>query len=85
MGRFIGGKIGIATSPTKSSRGGASGVWGMVQQNYFRIKDEWPFGGQVSVSGGNAADALQPGNGFVYHTFTSSGALTVDASVPGLP
>lgn len=85
MGRFIGGKLGIATTPSKLPRGGASGVWGMVQQNYFKIKDEWPFAGSILVSGGNAADALEPGNGFVYHTFTSSGTLSVTGSIPGQP
>ena len=29
-----------------------------------------------SASGGNV-DALQPGNGYTYHTFTSSGAFTI--------
>lgn len=85
MGRFIGGKIGISTTPSKTARGGASGVWGIVQQNYFRIKDEWPFAGAVSASGGDAANALQPGNGFVYHTFTTSGSLDVSGGIPGQP
>tara|TARA_Y100000004_G_scaffold127886_1_gene143992 strand:- start:218 stop:1189 length:972 start_codon:yes stop_codon:yes gene_type:complete len=85
MGRFIGGKIGISTTPSKKSRGGAGGVWGIVQQNYFRIKDEWPFAGAIAVSGGNAADALEPGNGFIYHTFTATGTLDVSGTVAGQP
>lgn len=30
-----------------------------------------------SASGGNLADGLQPGNGYAYHTFSSSGTLSV--------
>ena len=33
----------------------------------------------VGVSGGNV-DGLDPGNGYTYHTFTSSGALTVSGT-----
>ena len=34
-------------------------------------------GGLVSASGGNLQDGVEPGNGYKYHTFTASGALTV--------
>ena len=30
-----------------------------------------------SVSGGNVADGVSPGNGYTYHVFSSSGSLTV--------
>jgi len=33
--------------------------------------------GTVVANGGNAANGLQPGNGYVYHTFTSPGNLEV--------
>ena len=32
-----------------------------------------------SATGGNAANGLEPGNGWVYHTFTSSGTFTLAA------
>jgi len=36
-------------------------------------------GGGLSVSGGNV-DGLAPGNGYIYHTFTSPGTLTISGS-----
>ena len=36
------------------------------------------------VSGGNAADGLEPGNGYKYHTFTSPGTLTISGSPEAL-
>ena len=33
--------------------------------------------GPLGASGGNIADALEPGNGYVYHTFSSPGTFTV--------
>ena len=32
----------------------------------------------ISASGGNV-DGANPGNGYIYHVFTSSGALTVNS------
>ena len=32
--------------------------------------------GPLGASGGNVADALEPGNGYVYHTFSSPGTFT---------
>lgn len=31
------------------------------------------------LNGGNAANGLQPGNGFTYHTFTSTGTISISA------
>lgn len=36
-------------------------------------------GGGISVTGGDVANALDPGNGYLYHTFASSGALVVES------
>jgi len=33
--------------------------------------------GPLGASGGNLADALEPGNGYVYHTFSTPGTFTV--------
>ena len=77
--RFIGGVVGIATIPflNAQNRGGASGVWDLIQQNYFKKRNVWPGTGYISVSGGNVADGLAPGNGYLYHTFTASGTLVI--------
>jgi hypothetical protein len=32
--------------------------------------------GPLGASGGNIADALEPGNGYVYHTFSTPGTFT---------
>jgi hypothetical protein len=34
----------------------------------------------ISASGGNIADGVEPGNGYVYHTFTESGTFSVVGS-----
>ena len=36
-----------------------------------------PTGPSFSITGGNVADGVAPGNGYIYHVFSSSGALTV--------
>lgn len=78
--RFIGGVVGIATIPflSEQNRGGAGGVWDLIQQNYFKKRNVWPGTGNISVSGGNVADGLAPGNGYLYHTFTASGSLVIE-------
>lgn len=76
MSDFIGNFIGGAVQPA------SSGIHNLFQQYFHRRKDTWP-GLVLSVSGGNV-DGLAPGNGYKYHTFTSSGSLTisgVDATV----
>ena len=37
-----------------------------------------------TVSGGNAADGLAPGNGYKYHTFTTPGTLTISGEPEAL-
>lgn len=36
-------------------------------------------GGSAIIASGGNVDALQPGNGYVYHTFTSPGTLTMNS------
>ena len=38
----------------------------------------------MSVSGGNAADGLEPGNGYKYHTFTTPGTLSISGTAEAL-
>jgi hypothetical protein len=46
---------------------------GVAQTNRFIPPPPIP----IVASGGNIADGVQPGNGYKYHVFTTSGALTV--------
>ena len=47
---------------------------GMQYYNGSRWRDVTsPF----SATGGNVANGLEPGNGYAYHTFTTSGSLTL--------
>ena len=38
----------------------------------------------MTVSGGNAANGLAPGNGYKYHTFTTPGTLSISGTVEAL-
>lgn len=80
MGKRIGGYLGLGVTDLSSSTnsGGATGIWNVIHQNFYRIKNEWPYYGSVIVTGGNIANALAPGNGSKYHTFTTPGTLSVD-------
>jgi len=83
MVRRIGGYIGAGVTDLSSlsgntNTGGATGVWDVIQQNFYKLKSEWPFYGPVSVTGGNIAEALAPGNGYKYHTFTNPGSFSLD-------
>ena len=80
MGKRIGGYLGLGVTDLSSSTnsGGATGIWNVIHQNFYKIKNEWPYYGEIVVTGGNIADALAPGNGSKYHTFTTPGTLTVE-------
>ena len=73
MGRFIGGRIGsIITFNTPTA---APAVYDMNDQYRASRKGGW-FRSGVEASGGTTNE---PGNGFKYHTFTSSGSFVVSA------
>ena len=80
MVRRIGGYIGAGVTDLSASTnvGGATGIWDVIQQNFYKLKSEWPYYGEVNVTGGNIAEALEPGNGYKYHTFTNPGSLIID-------
>ena len=73
MGRFIGGRIGSII--TFNSSVAAPAVYDMNDQYRASRKGGW-FSAGVAASGGTTNE---PGNGFKYHTFTSSGSFVVSA------
>ena len=50
---------------------------GTVSQSRIRLAG-------MTVSGGNAANGLEPGNGYKYHTFTTPGTLTIEGNAEAL-
>ena len=77
-------QIGIGRTSTAGRNAGVNTEQGAFIYNtdinglqYFNgsawIKVSSPF----AASGGNSANALEPGNGYAYHTFTSNGSLVV--------
>ena len=75
MPKDIGNIIGQTINATREA---STAVWNLFDQIRYKRTDDWP---QVAVnaSGGNV-DALEPGNGYIYHTFTSSGTFTVNSA-----
>ena len=73
MSKRIGNYVGFSTF--LEFDGGNKGIWNLIDQFYFRDRGEWaiPF----SATGGTVTE---PGNGYKYHTFTSSGTFTVSKS-----
>lgn len=67
MTDFIGNFIGTSIQPA------TSGVHNLFQQYFHRSLNTWPLSG-IGATGGNI-NALQPGNGYTYHTFTSPGSF----------
>ena len=63
LSRTVGRLLSVQKDTDLSLRGG-------VQS--FRTSGPGPLG----ASGGNVADALEPGNGYVYHTFSTPGTFT---------
>ena len=74
MPKDIGNIIGQTINATREA---STAVWNLFDQIRYKRTDDWP---QVAVnaSGGNV-DALEPGDGYIYHTFTSSGTFTVNS------
>lgn len=52
----------------------AKGVWNLFDQYYWKKDDQWPKDFISAVTGGTVAT---PGDGYRYHTFTSSGSLEI--------
>lgn len=67
MSDFIGNFIGGAVQPA------SSGVYNLFQQYFHRSVNSWPRSG-IGGLGGDVS-ALQPGNGYTYHTFTQPGTF----------
>ena len=78
MTKQVGNLIGISTYATT---GAAKAIWNLFHQIAFKRNSNWPLSGFI-VSGGNV-DALEPGNGYTYHTFTSPGTFTITAAPTG--
>jgi hypothetical protein len=85
------GQTGIGTQTTTERNAGVSTATGTTIYNvttesvetYSGDSDGWfTVGGQFSASGGDVNE-LAPGNGFKYHTFTSSGSFVVSGSMDG--
>lgn len=76
MARHIGGFVGISTEPTNTiNSGGGGGIWDMVQQNFYILRDKWPRYSAIvpaSVTGGTVVTSPT----HTYHVFSSSGELT---------
>ena len=69
---FIGNRVGTAVTD------GATGGQFSLDDNYYLMTRDTlhaPF----SASGGNQANGAAPGNGYKYHTFTTSGSFVVSS------
>ena len=70
-------------APFKSSRSrSAAKLLGVFRESDLSLRGgvqslRTPAPGPLGASGGNLADALEPGNGYVYHTFSTPGTFTV--------
>jgi len=80
MSKYLGSYMGKKDDINSS----AKGVWNIFHHLYRKYIGQWPVGvTDVSATGGDIADALQPGNGFIYHTFSTPGNFTVlDTNTP---
>lgn len=79
-----GGYVGFSTVVDNDTVNKATGVFNIQEQNYWQRLQEWPYKqAAVKATGGNV-NALQPGNGYVYHTFTSPGTLSTTEFITGL-
>jgi hypothetical protein len=69
-------------APFKSSRSrSAAKLLGVFRESDLSLRggvqsSRTPAPGPLGASGGNIADALEPGNGYVYHTFSTPGTFT---------
>jgi hypothetical protein len=68
MSKRIGNYVGFSTFLEQD--GGNKGVWNLIDQFYFKGKDEW---GRILATGGTITTAA----GKTIHTFTSSGTFEV--------
>ena len=73
--RFRAGRVGKTQGTTPTS---APGIWGMEQATAFKRDNQW----LRNVASGGNVDAQAPGNGYVYHVFTSPGTFTIPADFP---
>ena len=73
--RFRAGRVGKTQGTSATD---APGIWGMEQATSFKRDNAWI---RNVASGGNV-DAQTPGNGYVYHVFTSPGYFTIPADFP---
>ena len=68
LARTVGRLLGVQKDTDLSLRGHVQSIRPATSQ-------------KVAASGGNIADALEPGNGYKYHTFGTPGTLTVTAGL----
>lgn len=67
----------------KANNESSVGIWYLDEQQQAEGARNWVPGSvappppSLSITGGNTADGLAPGNGYKYHTFTTSGTLSV--------
>ena len=66
MSKRIGNYVGFSTFLEGDVNVGNKGVWNLIEQFYFRGKNEWI---PPLATGGTE---LTPGNGYKYHVFTST-------------
>jgi len=69
---FIGNRIGTAVTD------GATGGQFSLDDNYYLMTRD-TLNAPFSASGGNQQNGLAPGNGYKYHTFTTSGSFVVSS------
>jgi hypothetical protein len=75
MPKYIGNYVGFSTFLEDDAGSGNKGVWNLIDQFFFKRKDEWvkiP----ISATGGTIST---PGNGYTYHLFSSPGNFVISA------
>lgn len=78
MPKNVGNYVGFTTDGYGNTSGRLPGLWSVFDVARYARKSLWPVPAQLSGTGGNVADGLAPGNGYVYHTYTSPGTFTTN-------
>ncbi len=84
MVRFIGGRFGNNVS---APGGGASppSVYTSRDQWWMQKASSWPNYIETTGITASGGTKITPGNGYIYHFFTSTGAFTVNTKSPNAP